>query len=571
MSVIEKPNRTFLSSELSFTWENLKPYFDNLLSREIESKADLMQWLNDRSELNAVLEEEFAWRYIRMNIDTTNNNLQESFQFFVEKVNPEIAPFENKLNQKLYDSDYKKELTEDGFPILLRSVANQIELFREENIPLFTKLESESQKYGAISAGLSIVYNGEEFTLQAAAKFLKNTNRGIREEVYYLIQNRRFEEVEKLDNLFNELVELRQQVAQNADFENYRDYMFKSMGRFDYSVADCEAFHESIKKHLVPLLKEVTEKRKKMLGLETLKPWDLSVDINLQEPLKPFDSGEELLEKTIACFDKIDPFFGECLREMNRKKHLDLESKKGKAPGGFNYPLYESGYPFIYMNAVGSFRDIVTMIHEGGHAIHSVLSHELDLVDFKGLTSEIAELASMSMELISMDNWDVFFDNEADLKRAKRDQLIDILGTLPWVATIDKFQHWIYTHKNHTVEERNNYWLELTEEFSSGEVDWTGAEKFKASQWQRQLHLYEVPFYYIEYGMAQLGAVALWRNYKKDPKKTIQRYKNALSLGYTKSIGEIYEAAGIKFDFSNEYVQELSHFIYEELQQTFKD
>ena len=571
MGVIEKPNRTFLSSELSFTWENLKPYFDNLLSREIESKADLMQWLNDRSELNAVLEEEFAWRYIRMNIDTTNKNLQESFQFFVEKVNPEIAPFENKLNQKIYDSDYKKELTEDGFPILLRSVANQIELFREENIPLFTKLESESQKYGAISAGLSIVYNGEEFTLQAAAKFLKNTNREIREEVYYLIQNRRFEEVEKLDNLFNELVELRQQVAQNADFENYRDYMFKSMGRFDYSVADCEAFHESIKKHLVPLLKEVTEKRKKMLGLETLKPWDLSVDINLQEPLKPFDSGEELLEKTIACFDKIDPFFGECLREMNRKKHLDLESKKGKAPGGFNYPLYESGYPFIYMNAVGSFRDIVTMIHEGGHAIHSVLSHELDLVDFKGLTSEIAELASMSMELISMDNWDVFFDNEADLKRAKRDQLIDILGTLPWVATIDKFQHWIYTHKNHTVEERNNYWLELTEEFSSGEVDWTGAEKFKASQWQRQLHLYEVPFYYIEYGMAQLGAVALWRNYKKDPKKTIQRYKNALSLGYTKSIGEIYEAAGIKFDFSNEYVQELSHFIYEELQQTFKD
>ena len=571
MSVIEKPNRTFLSSELSFTWENLKPYFDNLLSREIESKADLMQWLNDRSELNAVLEEEFAWRYIRMNIDTTNKNLQESFQFFVEKVNPEIAPFENKLNQKLYDSDYKKELTEDGFPILLRSVANQIELFREENIPLFTKLESESQKYGAISAGLSIVYNGEEFTLQAAAKFLKNTNREIREEVYYLIQNRRFEEVEKLDNLFNELVELRQQVAQNADYENYRDYMFKSMGRFDYSVADCEAFHESIKKHLVPLLKEVTEKRKKMLGLETLKPWDLSVDINLQEPLKPFDSGEELLEKTIACFDKIDPFFGECLREMNRKKHLDLESKKGKAPGGFNYPLYESGYPFIYMNAVGSFRDIVTMIHEGGHAIHSVLSHELDLVDFKGLTSEIAELASMSMELISMDNWDVFFDNEADLKRAKRDQLIDILGTLPWVATIDKFQHWIYTHKNHTVEERNNYWLELTEEFSSGEVDWTGAEKFKASQWQRQLHLYEVPFYYIEYGMAQLGAVALWRNYKKDPKKTIQRYKNALSLGYTKPIGEIYEAAGIKFDFSNEYVQELSHFIYEELQQTFKD
>ena len=571
MSVTEKPNRTFVNAELSFTWENLAPYFDQLLNQSINSKEDLMLWLKNRSELNAVLEEEFAWRYIRMNIDTTDAQLQESFQFFVEKINPQIAPFENQLNQKLYESDFKKELSGQGFPILLRNVANQIELFREENIPLFTKLESESQKYGAISAGMSITYKGEEFTLQAAAKFLKDTDRKVREEVYHLIQNRRFEDVDKLDILFDDLIKLRQKVATNTNFENYRDYMFKAMGRFDYTVADCEAFHESIKTHLVPLLNEATTKRKEMLNLNELKPWDLSVDIGLQEPLMPFENGQELVEKTIQCFDNIDPFFGDCLREMNRKKHLDLESKKGKAPGGFNYPLYESGYPFIYMNAVGSFRDIVTMIHEGGHAIHSVLSHNLELTDFKGLTSEIAELASMSMELISMDNWHVFFENEADLKRAKRDQLMDILGTLPWVATIDKFQHWIYTNKNHSVAERNESFLNLTEEFSSGQVDWTGLEKFKASQWQRQLHLYEVPFYYIEYGMAQLGAVAMWRNYKKNPVKTIQQYKNALSLGYTKSIGEIYEAAGIKFDFSNEYVQELSHFIYEELQLTLKD
>jgi oligoendopeptidase F len=571
MSVTEKPNRTFVNAELSFTWDNLSLYFDQLLHKNITSKQDLMEWLKQRSELNAVLEEEFAWRYIRMNIDTTDSKLQEAFQYFVEEINPNVAPFENKLNQKLHDSAYKKELSGDGFPILLRSVANQIKLFREENIPLFTKLESESQKYGVISAGMSITYNGEEFTLQAASKFLKNTNRSIREEVYHLIQNRRFEEVEQLDSLFDDLIELRQKVATNSNFENYRDYMFKSMERFDYKVADCEAFHHSIKTHLVPLLHKITDKRKEMLALDQLRPWDLGVDIGLQEPLKPFENGKELLEKTIECFDTIDPFFGECLREMNRRKHLDLESKKGKAPGGFNYPLYESGYPFIYMNAVGSFRDVVTMIHEGGHAIHSVLSHELELTDFKGLTSEIAELASMSMELISMDSWHVFFDNEADLKRAKRDQLMDILGTLPWVATIDKFQHWIYTNKDHSVKDRNDYWLKLSSEFSSGQVDWTGLEKFKATQWQRQLHLYEVPFYYIEYGMAQLGAIAMWRNYKKDPKKTIQQYKNALSLGYTKSIGEIYEAAGVKFDFSNEYVQELSQFIYEELQETFND
>ena len=248
-----------------------------------------------------------------------------------------------------------------------------------------------------------------------------------------------------------------------------------------------------------------------------------------------------------------------------------MESKKGKAPGGFNYPLYESGYPFIFMNAVGSMRDVTTMVHEGGHAVHSVLSHSLELVEFKSLTSEIAELASMSMELFSMDYWDTFFDNEADLKRAKRDQLLDTLGTLSWVATIDKFQHWIYTHKNHTTEERYNYWLELTEEFGSGKVDWSGLEDAQKNQWQKQLHLYEVPFYYIEYGMAQLGAIAMWRNYRENPQKTIQQYKEALALGYTKPIDKIYETAGIKFDFSTDYVSELSSFIHAEIIKTFDD
>ena len=255
---------------------------------------------------------------------------------------------------------------------------------------------------------------------------------------------------------------------------------------------------------------------------------------------------------------------------MQEKKHLDLESKKGKAPGGFNYPLYESGHPFIYMNAVGSFRDITTMVHEGGHAIHSVLSHPLELVEFKNLTSEIAELASMSMELISMDHWDVFFDNEEDLNRAKRDQLLDILSTLPWVACIDKFQHWIYTKPSHTVADRENYWLSLLNEFGSNTVDWTGYEDDRKNMWQKQLHLYEVPFYYIEYGMAQLGAIAIWKNFRENPEKTIQQYKDALSLGYTKSIGEIYETAGISFDFSSEYVKELASFIHQEINKTFK-
>lgn len=565
----EKKNRHFVADHLSFEWKEIQPYFEDLNNRKIDAVNALKKWLEDRSELSAVLEEEFAWRYIKMNVDTENQGFQEAFNFFVKEINPKIAPYENQLNLKLNDSPFANQLNGEGYEIMMREVRNQIEIFREENIPLFTELEEESQRYGSISAKMSITYKGKEYTLQQAAKLLKNTDRSVREEVFKLIQQRRSEDSAQLNTLFDELIDIRQKVAQNAGFDNYRDYMFKAMGRFDYSPQDCFDFHESIKKSLVPLNEEMNQKRKELLHLDTLKPWDLAVDIAGKEPLKPFNNGEELLQKTIQCFDRIDPFFGDCLREMKNRNHLDLESKKGKAPGGFNYPLYESGYPFIFMNAVGSFRDVTTMVHEGGHAIHSVLTHPLKLVEFKSLTSEIAELASMSMELISMDHWDLFFTNEEDLKRAKRDQLLDSLGTLPWVATIDKFQHWIYTNKNHSVEERYAYWVELSKEFGSSIVDWSGLSAVQKNQWQKQLHLYEVPFYYIEYGMAQLGAIALWRNYRKDPQKTIKQYKNALSLGYTKPIDEIYQAAGIQFDFSKDYVADLAQFIHGEILKTF--
>ncbi|KAA3651570.1 MAG: M3 family oligoendopeptidase [Bacteroidetes bacterium] len=562
--------RKYIAKNLEFLWENIAPYFEELISRKIKNTVELIQWLKDKSELDAALEEEFAWRYIRMNIDTRDQELAKKFHYFVQEINPKIAPFEDQLNKKLSSSEYKKDLNQSEFKILLRTVENQIKLYREENIPLLTKLEEDSQKYGAISAEMSINYNEKEYTIQQASKFLKETDRTIRERVFDLISKRRLQDKDSLNELFNQLIQLRTQVAINAGFDNYRDYKFEAMARFDYSPEDCFEFHESIKKYVVPLAEEVQLKRKELLQLDKLKPWDNAVDIEGKAPLKPFETGEELLSKTIACFSKLDPFFANCLIQMQEKKHLDLESKKGKAPGGFNYPLYESGYPFIYMNAVGSFRDITTMVHEGGHAIHSVLSHPLELVEFKNLTSEIAELASMSMELISMDHWDVFFDNEEDITRAKRDQLLDILSTLPWVACIDKFQHWIYTKPSHTVADRENYWLSLLNEFGSNTVDWTGYEDDRKNMWQKQLHLYEVPFYYIEYGMAQLGAIAIWKNFRENPEKTIQQYKDALSLGYTKSIGEIYETAGISFDFSSEYVKELASFIHQEINKTFK-
>lgn len=561
-----KKKRIFLPDNFTIdSWEKLKTFFDNLKDRNISNVADLEKWLKDRSELEAVLEEDMAWRYIKMNIDTTDVQLAESFNFFINEIEPNVAPYINDFNLILVNSPFINDLDKDKYFIYLRGIKSQIDIFREENITLNTKLQSESQKYGAISASMSVDYDGKELTLQQASNYLKNTDRKIREEVFQLMNEVRFKSEDELNTLYTDLIKLRNKVAKNAGFENYRDYMFAELGRFDYEAKDCFNFHEAIEKEVVPVTNSFDEKKKKLLGLPTLKPWDTSVDPTGKPALKPFDGGDELISKSITCFNHIKPFFGECLSIMKELKYIDLDSKKGKAPGGFNYPLHEIGVPFIYMNSVGSQRDLVTMVHEGGHAIHSFLTRNLELTGFKDTPSEVAELASMSMELLTMDYWNEFYTNPEELKRAKKEQLEKALETLPWVASIDKFQHWVYENPEHTVAERYAKWSEIMKAFGSNQVDWTGNEKSLFSLWQKQLHLYEVPFYYIEYGMAQLGAVAVWRNYKRNPDKAIEQYMAALKLGYTKSIKEIYKTAGIEFNFSQAYVKELVDFIKDEL------
>jgi oligoendopeptidase F len=545
-------------------WDQLHAFFTELTERKISSKVDLLKWLSDRSELEAVLSEEGGWRYVRMTVNTKNEKAVEEYNYFVNEIEPKAAPFFNQLNKKFIDSEFSNELTDKEFFIYKRGIEQELDLFREENIPLQAEIATLSQKYGAITGVQSITYKNEVMTMPKAAALLKSTDRNLREDVYKLMSDRREKDTPELDQLFNSLTSLRNKVATNAGFKNYRDYMFAALGRFDYTVKDCENFHQSIKEIIVPYTTEFTKTRKAKLGYDVLKPWDTEVDPDGKSPLKPFTNGKELIEKSIVIFDKINSYFGNCLRTMNELGRLDLESKDGKAPGGYNYPLYETGVPYIFMNAVGTQRDLVTMVHEGGHAIHSFLTHPLKLTAFKSFPSEVAELASMSMELISMDYWNEFYTDAEELKRAKKDQLEKIISILPWIATVDKFQHWIYENPNHTNEERTESWMKIMKEFSSNLVDYSGLEYIQKSAWQKQLHIYEVPFYYIEYGMAQLGAIAIWRNYKKDPEKAVQQYMNALSLGYTRSIPEIYEAAGIKFDFSANYVKELLEFIKEE-------
>lgn len=563
---IEKSKRIFLPDDLKIEhWENIEPFFQDLLDRELSSVEALKKWLADHSELEAVLEEDLAWRYIRMTIDTTNEEYANSYKTFVTDIQPKISPLEDKLNRKLVGCPLISELKTEDYKILFKRIERSIELFREENIPLLAKLAEESQKFGALSAAQTIDYKGEKITMQKAALFLKETDEAIRKEVFEKIADRRREDFDKFDDLFEQLLNLRHEVAINAGFENYRDYKLSAMCRFDYTVKDCEDFHESIKTLIVPIVKKIQERKLKQLGKDKYKPWDLDVDPEGRQPLKPFSKGSELLEGTVNMFNRIDPYFAECLSTMDEMRHLDLESKAGKAPGGYNYPLYEIGVPFIFMNAVGSQRDLVTMVHEGGHAIHSFLSRDLQLTGFKNLPSEVAELASMSMELLSMEEWNEFYQDRSEFLRAKREQLETVIKILPWIAQVDEFQHWLYLNFSHSREERKQKWVSLSKEYGTGLVDWTGYEDIRDTSWQRQLHIFEVPFYYIEYGIAQLGALGIWKNSLENKSKAIHDYKEALKLAYTKSIPEIYATANVEFNFGADHIKALSDFIDEQL------
>ena len=567
ISIPKRPKRKFVDDQLEVdSWEKLECYFKELIEANISSAEQLEKWLLNRSELEAVIEEEQAWRYIKMNIDTTDSKLSQDFSFWIKEISPKVAPYSHQLNKKVYESEFINELDQEKYFIYLRGLKKAIEIYRDENIPLFVEMETKQQEYGAIAAQMSVEIDGEKMTMQKAAQYLKDTNRSKREEVFNLINERRQQDVDKLDKLFDELIQLRQQIARNSGFENYRDYKFAAMGRFDYTPEDCFNFHKAIENEIVPIIESFDLERKKQMNLEDYKPWDTSVDSLGKTPLKPFEDGKDLIEKSIKCFENLRPYYGQCLEIMKEMKHLDLESKNGKAPGGFNYPLYEIGVPFIYMNAVGSQRDLVTMVHEGGHAIHSFLSRDLELCEFKSVPSEVAELASMSMELISMDTWNEFYQDENDLKRAKKEQMKKVLEGLPWIAAIDKFQHWIYTN-DHTADERRKQWKKIMTELSSSVIDWNDNQDAFLNLWQKQLHLFEVPFYYIEYGMAQLGAIAMWRSFKKIGEKALDNYDEALKLGYTKSIGELYQTAGIEFDFSQKYVRELADFINSQIQE----
>jgi len=560
--------RTFLKQDFILSdWAGLEPYFENLQNRRLDAAEALQQWLADLSELESAIGEDACWRQIKMTCDTTDNALEEAFTFFVTEIEPKIKPYAFAINKKLLVSPFKNELDEKIYFPYLRNVANSVALFREENIALQSEINVLAQQYGAISGAMSVAIEGKEMTLQQAAKLLHSSDRSLRKSVFEKVVDRRLQDKNTLNDLFEKLLDLRHKVALNAGFDNYRDYKFQELGRFDYTPEDCFAFHEAVKEHIVPLQRELLEHRRKELGIEQLRPYDVDAEPIGREPLQPFANGDEMLDKSIAVFTKLRPFFGECLSKMKEMGRLDLDSRMGKAPGGYNCPLPETGVPFIFMNAAGTVNDLITMMHEGGHAVHSFLSHDLPLSAMKEYPMEIAELASMSMELFTLEYWQDFFATKEECIRAQWEEMERVIDVLPWIATIDKFQHWLYTHPGHSIADREKVWKAIQEEFSTGTVDWSEFQEYQYSFWQKQLHLFEVPFYYIEYGIAQLGAIAMWRQYKHNKEQALDNYMASLSAGYTKTLKDLYAIAGIRFDFSPAYIKELSEFVHNEMQQ----
>lgn len=563
---LAKKEREFLPEDFHLTtWEKVKPYFKDLRDRSINSVEELKQWMKDRSELESFIGEDAGWRFINHTRDTQDKEAKEHYLEFIKTIQPQLSPYEHELDLKFMNSPYKAELDPDFYKNYIRLTENNVALYRDENIQLFSEIEETAQEYGSITGQMTVEIEGEEMPLPQASVYLRKTDRNKREDAFTKVNERRYQDADQLESLFDGLVNKRHQVAENAGFLNYRDYKFRELGRFDYGVEDVENFHKAIRNEVLPLLEKSQEKRKSQMNIPSLKPYDLAVDPEDKPPLKPVKDSEALVNRTIECFSRLHPDFGTYISTMKDMGYLDLDSRKGKAPGGYNYPLDEIGVPFIFMNAKGDFSDLITMVHEGGHAVHAFLTRDYELSTFKHPPSEVAELASMAMELLSMEHWDVFFDNEEDVIRAKKDHLEGIISIFPWVAIVSKFQHWIYTNPNHTQAEREAAWNRIHDELSSSVVDWEGFEHYKGKSWLKQLHIFEVPFYYIEYAIAQMGALGVWKNFREDPEKGLNQYIDALKLGYTKTIPEIYDAAGVNFDFSESQLRDLAQFLKAEL------
>jgi oligoendopeptidase F len=546
-------------------WTQMAPLFDRLeaSAAQCRSVAELEQWLLNWSELSAAIDEESSRRYIAMTCHTDSPEAKADYLAFVERVEPQLKPCQFKLAQLFLAHPVRDQLAKERYEVFMRDTGVQVELFRDESVPLETEETKLGQQYQELIGSLTVNFRGEEKTLPQMARYLEEPERAVRQETWELVTNRRLAEADKLEEIFDGLVKLRERIATNADFGNYRDYAFRRLRRFDYSPEDCFAFHAAVETEIMPVVRELQEKRCTQLKLPSLRPWDLDVDPLNRPPLRPFAEVAQMVSRTQNIFDKLNAGLAMGFRQMQEMRLLDLENRKGKAPGGYQSTLAEARLPFIFMNSVGVQRDVETMLHEAGHAFHALATRDENLHSYRHAPIEFCEVASMSMELLGSEYLEEFYP-PAEANRARRTHLEGIVKFFPWMASVDSFQHWIYTHPGHTRAERSNAWLAIMDRFG-GMVDWNGYEKARANLWHRQLHIFLDPFYYVEYGIAQLGALQIWANSRRDKPGALQAYQRALALGGSRPLPRLFETAGCRFDFTAGTIRPLVQLVREEL------
>ncbi len=546
-------------------WDQIAPLYDQLEvgAAACKTLADLERWLLDWSELGAALDQDSSERYIAMSCHTENTEAEKAYLHIVENIEPKRKPREFKLAQIFIDHPLRDKLPKKRYEVFDRNTELQVKLFRPKNVPLETEDAKLGQQYQKMTGSLTVKFRGEEKTLVQMARYQEETDRNMRQEAWELVANRRLQELDKFEEIFDQLVKLRQQIAKNAGFKNYVEYAFKNRRRFDYTPEDCLQFHDAIEKEIMPVMRQLQAERSVQLKLPALRPWDLGVDPLNRQPLRPFEQVDKMVSGTQKIFNQLDKSLGDGFQQMQDLRLLDLANRKGKAPGGYQATLAESRLPFIFMNAVGVQRDVVVMLHEAGHAFHTLANRSEDLLAYRDPPIEFCEVASMSMELLGNEYIEEFYA-APEAKRARHDHLEGIVKIFPWIASVDAFQHWIYSHPDHTRAERRAAWEKIMDRFG-GDVDWSGYESTRGYLWHPQLHTFLYPFYYVEYGIAQLGALQVWANSKHDKAKALADYKAGLALGGSRPLPELFSAAGCRFEFNQATMKPLVNLVRTEL------
>ena len=552
--------RRYLPAAVKFEWGDISKFYAELGSRKIGASSDLEKWMLDQAELDSYVYEQRTIRYIESTLQTDDPASTRAYQEYVDKLEPKIKVANFRLLKKYAETRYHSMLPKETYALEDRRRLNALGVFREANVELEKQDSNLSQTYLKTMGAMTVSYRREERTLQQMSKFYEEPDRSTREEAWRLADGRALKDHSTLDGIYDKMVRLRDRVAKNAGFANFRDYIFVKRGRFDYTPDDCERFHQGVEEYMVPLSREIDRVRKEKLGVGELRPWDMRVDPDSRPPLSPFQDAAGLVGGAKKVLAKIDSELAGYFARMVDLQLLDIESRKGKAPGGYQEELTEVRLPFIFMNAARRDSDVRTLLHEAGHSFHTFLMRKEQIPYFNAnanLPLEFAEVASTTMEILSGEDYEGIFYDRRDAARSNFEEAVGNVKLFAWVATVDAFQHWVYTHPDHTHEERAAAWVKTFGRFS-GLESYDGVEDSQTYRWQRQLHFFEVPFYYIEYGVALTGALAIWARYRRDPKDAIAAYKGALSLGAAKPLPELFAAAGVEWGFGPSTLRRLA-------------